>query len=166
MKKTIFECIVIVVAVVLIRSFIATPIIVNGSSMYPTLEDGEYMLLNKISYRFNEIKRGEIIVFEYDNERLIKRVIGLPGEKIAVIDGNLYINDQVYEEDYLEENTVDFTLEELGLDSTIPKGYYFVMGDNRDESKDSRLIGYITEDSIIGKTSFSLYPFSKFGNVE
>lgn len=166
MRKTILECIIIVAVVVIIRSFIVTPIIVNGSSMYPTLEHGEYMLLDKISYRFNEIKRGEIIVFEYDNERLIKRVIGLPGEKVEVKNGDLYINDKLHKEDYLNETTMDFNFADLGLDNIIPENYYFVMGDNRDESKDSRLIGFISKDVIIGKTSFALYPFSKLGSVK
>ena len=156
--KEIVEFIIVIIVVLLIKAFIVTPIRVNQSSMNNTLYDKDIMLLDKISYRFNKIKRFEIVVIKKDNEYLIKRVIGLPGEKIKYKSNKLYVNDTLVTENFLHKNTSDYELEE-----EIPNGYYFVLGDNRPDSVDSRLIGLIKKEEIIGKTNLVIFPFNHFG---
>jgi len=167
-KKVIKELlwyVLIIVVVLLFRTFLYSPIVVRETSMNPTLYDGEVMILNKIGYKTNGIKRFDIIVFNYDGERLIKRVIGMPGDYVEYKDNKLYINGEYVEEDYTREETEDFILEVLGY-SVIPEGKYLVMGDNRPVSKDSRIIGLIDESNILGYTNTVIYPFSDFGEVE
>ncbi len=163
-KENIREIIIyasIILFIILLRTFIITPVRVNGNSMNNTLHNGEILLLDKISYRFSDIKRFDIVVINYKNERLIKRVIGLPGESLKVSDGNLYINDKLTKEDYLDEITDDFI-----YDGVIKENCYFVMGDNRDDSLDSRYFGCFDKKDILGKTNFTLFPFSKFGKIQ
>lgn len=149
---------IIVVVVVLIRSFIATPVIVQGDSMVPTLEDKQLLLLNKLSYKFNDIKRYDIVVIKVDNNKeIIKRVIGLPGEIIEYRDNKLYINGKEEKSKYNYE-TEDFNMEEICNCEKIPENKYLVLGDNRTVSADSRIIGLIDKKDIIGKTTFSFWP--------
>ncbi len=165
MKKFIKELIpyvVIVVIVVLIRTFIVTPVQVDGESMYPTLLDNQLLLLKKYDHSY---ERFDIVVFKYNNSKLVKRVIGLPGETICYKDNTLYIDNKKIDNISLDSYTYDFDLKELGFD-TIPEGYYFVLGDNRTNSLDSRAIGLIPEDSILGVANFSLFPFKRFGIIK
>lgn len=165
MKKFIKELIpyvVIVIVVVLIRTFIVTPVQVDGESMYPTLLDNQLLLLKKYDHSY---ERFDIVVFKYNDSKLVKRVIGLPGETISYKDNTLYINNKKIDNISLDSYTYDFDLSELGFD-TIPEGYYFVLGDNRTNSLDSRAIGLISEDSILGVTNFSLFPFKRFGIIK
>ena len=157
--KEIIPYLIIVFIVILIRTFLFTPIRVNGSSMYPTLRDKEIMILNKIGKRVNGLKRYDIVVLK-DEDYLIKRVIGLPGETISCQDGIIYINGKKIKDDYGYGETNDFD------PTIIPKGQYFVLGDNRENSKDSRYIGNISKKSIKGKTSFILFPLKKIGKVK
>lgn len=157
--KEIIPYIIVVIVVVLIRTFLVTPIRVNGSSMYPTLKDKEIMILNKIGKTVNGIDRFDIIVLKED-DYLIKRVIALPGEKISCQNGNVYINGKKLKDKYGSGLTYDFEPIE------VPKDSYFVMGDNRENSKDSRYIGPINKNEIKGKTSFILFPFKNFGKVD
>lgn len=156
--KELLPYIMIVVVVVLIRAFIATPVRVDGASMNPTLEDGEILILKKYD---RSLKRFDIVVLDYNGEKLVKRVIGLPGEKIAYKNNQLYVNGKRVKETFEHEDTDDFELEEK-----IPDNYYFVMGDNRTNSTDSRMIGAIAKDQIQGTTNFSIFPFNKFGTVK
>lgn len=158
--KEFLPYVIIILAVILIKSFIVSPIRVNGVSMNPTLHNGDIMLLDEISYRFQNIKRFDIVVVHYEDEYLIKRVIGLPGEEIHYEDDNLYINDQYIEEDFTHKKTGSFS------NITLGDNEYFVMGDNRSNSTDSRIIGPIKENQIIGKTNLTIFPFSRFGNKE
>ncbi len=169
--KSIIPYLVIIVAVVFIRTFIATPVRVDGRSMNPTLQDGDILILNKLSKKFN---RFDIVVVEskqkyYKNgkiktktTKLVKRIIGLPGENIEYKDNILYIDGKKIK-DVTPEETDDFSLEELYGLKKIPKDYYFVMGDNRDGSSDSRdyRIGLIKKNNIAGKTIFRLWPINK-----
>ena len=150
---------VIIVVVILFRTFIATPVRVEGSSMVPTLKDGDILVLNKLSHNY---KRFDIVVVSTNKSKIVKRIIGLPGENIEYKDNKLYIDGKVIE-DKTVEATDDFTLKELYGMNRIPDGYYFVMGDNRDGSSDSRdyRIGLIKKDNILGKTIFRLFPFNK-----
>ena len=128
--KEILPYIVVIIAVILIRQFVITPIQVVGTSMKPNLIDGELMLLNKITYNFNDIKRFDIVVVDYKDEALVKRVIGLPGEKIKYQDGKLYINDELVKENFKTNGkTEDYNITQTGY-TTIPKDMYFIVGDN------------------------------------
>lgn len=159
--KEIFPYVVILVVVILIRSFIVTPIKVNGQSMYDTLEGNEVMLLNKLG----RIDRYDIVVTKLmENgkkvDTLIKRVYGLPGEKIKCEKGVLYVNDHKIDDPYANGVTSDFEEVRLASDE------YFVLGDNRAISLDSHIFGPVKRKDIEGVTSFVLWPFTKFGNVE
>jgi len=154
--KEMIPYVVILLIVVMIRSFIATPVIVSGESMDDTLNDGDILLLAKFDKSY---ERYDIVVFDYNNSKLVKRVIGLPGDHVKYDEGILYINGEKVEDDFANE-TYDFDLSYLGYD-VIPEGYYFVMGDNRMKSSDSRIIGLINEEDINGTAIFSIWPFTK-----
>lgn len=157
------------VIAVLIRYILFTPIVVDGDSMMPTLKDGDRMIVNKIGYTIGKPDRFDIVVFHApEGKDYIKRVIGLPGDTIEYKDDQLYINGKAYDEPYLDEYksqitegtlTQDFTLQEIDptLD-VIPEGYVFVMGDNRRYSKDSRHIGIVSQEELIGNTSIIFWP--------
>ena len=154
--KQVVPYVIILIVVVLIRSFIVTPVVVSGPSMDDTLHDGQILLLKKYDHKY---ERNEIIVFDYGKSKLVKRVIGLPGEHIKYVDGVLYVNDQEVFDEYAYK-TADFDLINLGYD-VIPEGYYFVLGDNRTRSSDSRMIGLIKQDKIGGSVTFRLWPLGK-----
>lgn len=159
----------------IIRFFFFAPIVVDGESMMPTLENGDRMIVNKIGYEIGEPDRFDIVVFHADEEKdFIKRVIGVPGDHVAYEDDQLYINGEPTEEPYLEELrentegnlTEDFTLEDITMGkSEIPEGYVFVLGDNRRASKDSRYIGLVPIDEIVGSTEIIFWPFEDVGFV-
>ena len=160
-KETI-PYIIIILVVVLIRSYIITPVRVNGLSMYKTLDNGEIMLLNKINYKFNDIKRFDIVVVKTNDDKIIKRVIGLPGETHKIENNKLYINGKQIKDNHPYETTDDFNITELGYDK-LPKDCYFVMGDNRNNSADSRMIGCVNKKQIKGQTKLVIFPFKNAG---
>ncbi|MFA5248138.1 MAG: signal peptidase I [Patescibacteria group bacterium] len=154
-----------------VRYLLVQPFYVKGASMEPNFHDNEYLIIDEISYRFNQPQRGEIIVFRYPRdpqEYFIKRVIGLPGEKVEVKDGQVFIYNQdnidgfALEEDYLPEglktygNFVSGPVE-LGTNE------YFVLGDNRNSSKDSRVFGSVDRSFITGRVALRGWPIKKFG---
>jgi len=159
--KELLPYIIIILVVVLIRTFIVTPVQVVGTSMVPTLNDKQILLLKKYD---KEYERFDIVVFEHEKSTLIKRVIGLPGEHVEYRDNKLYINGKKINENFIKEDTEDFTLSEINY-KKIPKGYYFVMGDNRNNSTDSRYIGLIKDNQIKGSTNLSIFPFKTFGKI-
>lgn len=156
--KEIIPYIVIVLVVVLIRTFIITPVRVDGDSMKNTLKNGDILLL----YKLGSINRFDIIVLdeEKDNEKIIKRVIGLPGETVAIKKGKIYINDKVIDDEYAYGETSDYDK------VTLEDDEYFILGDNRLISKDSRYFGPIKKSEIKGKIVFRLFPFTKIGTVQ
>ena len=160
-KKAVFKeiafYIIIIVVVVIIKLFIFSPIRVKGSSMNPTLHSQDIMILDEISYRFGKIKRFDIVVIKYDNEYLIKRVIGLPGEEVSYQNNQLYINGKKVKEPFKHKKTEDFT------SVKVAQNEYFVLGDNRTNSIDSRVLGSFKRKNIKGKTHLTIYPFSRFG---
>ena len=158
--KELIPYIIIVIIVVLIRSYIVTPVIVSGNSMVPTLEDKQLLLLNKINYRFNDIKRYDIVVIKMSKKEIIKRVIGLPGETVAYQNNALYIDGHEVENDY-NFDTDDFTLKDICNCDTIPANQYLVLGDNRKVSADSRIMGLIDKSDIEGNVDISLWPIKK-----
>lgn len=163
--KEVYPYFVIVLVVVLVRSFIITPAIVDGKSMYPTLNDNNIVILNKLDYKINGLKRFDIIVVDYNGEKLIKRVIGLPGEHIEYKNNMLFINGYLTNENFNHDNTSNFKLETIGY-LKIPGDKYFVVGDNRNHSTDSRMIGLIDKKDIKGKVSLRLFPINKFGKIK
>ena len=167
--------IVALVIALLVRQFLFAPVSVDGESMMPTLKDGDRIVLNK----FEKIDRFDIVVFPGpdDPSRLyIKRVIGLPGDEITIQDDILYINGKKVDEPYLDvfkaklkENqllTGDFTLMGKTGESKVPEGEYFVMGDNRSNSKDSRIFGFVHADKIDGTAEFRIWPLTDFGFIK
>lgn len=160
--KEIIPYIIILLIVLLVKKYLFTTILVNGDSMNDTLYENDVMILDKISYRNSSIKRFDIIVANVSKTKLIKRVIGLPGEHVKYENNELYINNKKIEDKYGKGITYDFDLEY----ESIPKGYYFVLGDNREDSLDSRSIGLIAEKDIIGHATFIIFPFNRFGTVE
>ena len=157
--------VLIIIVVVLIRSFIITPAVVSGDSMLPNLKNNNIVMLNKIDYKVNGLERFDIIVLDYHGEKLIKRVIGLPGEHIKYKDNILYINNEPVNEPFKHAKTKDITLEAVGY-ITIPGDQYFVVGDNREVSVDSRMIGLIDKKDILGKVSLRIFPINKFGKIK
>lgn len=160
--KEIYPYVIIVIVVILVRSFIVTPVRVKGDSMVPTLKNGEILLLQKWDHSF---KRFDIVVVDYDGTRLVKRVIGMPGDHIAYQNQILYVNDKKVKETFKHGKTDDFKLEELGYD-IIPDDYYLVIGDNRTNSTDSRVLGLISSKDMLGKTGFVIFPFDQFGKAK
>ena len=153
-----------------IYGFIAQPHEVKGNSMYSTLEHGDFLLTDKISYRFNGPERGDIVVFKSPvNTRLeyIKRIVALPGETVQVSEGKVFINDRLLQEDYLlfglETKPGNFLKE--GVPVTIPNDAYLVMGDNRPNSSDSREWGTVPADNLIGKVFVRYWPLNRVGKV-
>jgi signal peptidase I len=161
------ESIVIALAItVVLYLFFLTPHEVVGRSMYPNFKDGDYLLANKVVYRFNKPQRGEVIIFKYsDTEDFIKRIIGIPGDTIGIKDGKLYRNGELLDEsEYLDPAV--FTGSESYLHEgetiTVPEGEYFVSGDNRPHSTDSREFGPIALDRIKGRVWLRYFPFNTF----
>lgn len=157
--KELYPYIGIVIVVVLIRSFLFTPAIVNGSSMEPTLNDKELVIVNKIGIKTSGLKRFDIVTAKYESDTLIKRVIGLPNETVEYIDNELYINGEKVISDLDFQYTHDFKL-------VTKDDEYILLGDNRNISKDSRVIGAFNIKNIKGKVGFVLFPFTKFGSVK
>ncbi len=158
--KELVPYVIIILVVVLIRTFLVTPVKVNGTSMVNTLQDGDTMILNKIGIRVKNIERFNIVVISTENSYLIKRIIGLPGERISYKDGKLYINGKILDDPYNDNKTKDF--DEVVIDDNS----YFVMGDNREDSIDSRIIGTINKKDILGTTKLVIFPFKDFGIVD
>lgn len=158
------ETVVLAVVLFLIINTVSARIRVDGNSMEPNLHSGNFIIVNKLAYRFGDIHRGDVIVFPSPNgngEDLIKRVIGLPGDRIAVVDGQVYVNGQLLSEPYL-------TVSPSGgnYQSAIPRDALYVMGDNRNNSSDSRSWGVLSVENVLGKAVFVYWPFSDFGLLE
>ena len=160
-KKELLSYVIIIIAIIIIRVYIMTPALVNHSSMEPTLLNQELILLNKFSYLFFDVKRFDIIVVNVNSYGpLVKRVIGLPGETIEYKKNKLYINGTLLEEPCLQTITNDYVAD------PIPLNHYFLLGDNRNNSIDSRSFGVVAKDDIIGKVNFILYPLSRLAKVK
>lgn len=165
--KTLLTYIGIILVVILIRIFFIDPVRVDGKSMDTTLKNGEILLLNKIVYKKGDIKRFDIVVIDEGDKSIIKRVIGLPGETIEYKDNKLYIDSKEVNDPYPSSKTDDFSIEDIGH-TKIPGDTYFVMGDNRINSLDSRYpsVGVIKKEQIVGRARFRIWPFKNFGRVK
>lgn len=171
--KELIGYIILFLVIAFIFAFVVAFHPISGNSMSPTLEEGEVVLVSKLSYKLKNVERNDIIVLKKDKKYYIKRVIGLPGEKIDYLDGILYIDDKGYIEDFLDENihTSNFMFKDicpLCLDYKIPNDMYLVLGDNREESMDSRsnTFGLVSKSEISGKVFFKVWPINLFGKVK
>ena len=158
------ETLVIALVMVLAINTLSARIRVDGYSMEPSLHNNNYVIVSKVSYApFGEIERGDVIVFRFPrdpDQDYIKRVIGLPGDQVEILSGKVYVNDVLLDEPYIMETT-------RREDSTVvPAGHVYVMGDNRNDSSDSRIWGGVEIENIVGKAVFTYWPFSDFGLVE
>ncbi|MDO8264925.1 MAG: signal peptidase I [Candidatus Parcubacteria bacterium] len=162
--------IIAMLIVVPIRYFIFQPFLVKGQSMEPSFENGDYLIVDEISYRFTAPKRGDVIVFKYPNnpsQRYIKRIIGLPGETIEIKDGRASIIDDKGNVKILDEAYLPLGLETPGIiKTTMGPNELFVMGDNRAASSDSRRWGKLDEKFIIGKVAIRAWPFAALAMIE
>ena len=158
-----FKYIIVVIVVFLLFIFVVGLQQVVGPSMSPTLKEGNIIIVNKLVYRFKNIQRNDIVVLSQDEKYMIKRVIGLPGDNIEYKDSYLYVNGIKYKEKFLSNDVVtkDFSLKDLGYDK-IPDNMYLVLGDNRENSLDSRSYGLVSKKNIIGKTFIRIWPIDNF----
>ncbi|WP_066070223.1 signal peptidase I [Neobacillus soli] len=154
-----------------IRTFLFSPYIVDGASMEPTLHNQEKIFVNKV-HPTDNFNRGDIVIIKGPNENYVKRIIGMPGDKIKMKDDQLFINGVLFKETYLSQNLKlakqqgSKLTEDFGP-IVVPVNHYFVMGDNRLYSKDSRNgLGFIKEARVVGTSEFVLYPFSNVRNIK
>lgn len=171
--NSIYLLIVFIITLLLVK-YVGQRTVVVGSSMQDTLQDGDNLIIDKISYRFNDPKRFDIIVFpakfqiptsEKSKEYYIKRIVGLPGEMVKIdYDGNIYINGEKLNESYGREVMLDpgFVWDTY----TLGEDEYFVLGDNRNHSSDSRYFGAVKRDEIIGRAWIRVYPFNNMGAID
>jgi signal peptidase I len=159
-----FSVLIAVVSIV----FIYQPVKVEGTSMEPSLQNEERIFINKFTYKFGlgSIARGDTVVFlappPNTDKSYIKRVIGLPGDRVRIDNGQVYVNDQALVENYIKDDYPDhFTMSE----DTVPEGKYFVLGDHRTSSSDSRSWGYVPRENIYGKAVFVYWPLDKMGRL-
>lgn len=162
-RDTVKFVLIILLIVIPVRVFVAQPFIVNGASMDPTFDHGEYLIVDQITYRFKEPQRGDVIVFRYPNDQkqfFIKRVVGLPGEEIEITNSSVVIYNKKHPEGKtLEESYVEnIATHQRPQKTELEEREYFVLGDNRQESSDSRAWGILKRDLIVGRPLVRLLP--------
>ena len=146
--------------------FLYQPVKVEGTSMQPSLEDREQILINKFVYRIEPISRGDIVVFRYPRDpqkSFIKRVVGMAGDRVRIIEGRVYVNDKMLEEDYVPaafEDRLSYS------EVVVPPGAFYVLGDHRNLSRDSRDFGPVDSSYIYGKAVFGYWPVEKLGRLK
>ena len=146
--------------------FVIQPVKVEGTSMQPQLVDQERIFVNRFIYRFQSIHRGDVVVFWFPRDRsksFIKRIMGIPGDKVEIRQGTVYVNSVKVKEPYLNPAFKGY---KSFAPVIVPPGQYFVLGDHRNSSNDSRTWGFVARDLIYGKAIFSYWPFSRFGLVD
>lgn len=158
--KDSLKYLIVIATVFFIALFVISFEQVVGPSMKGTLDAGDVTIVNKLVYKLRTIKRNEIVSINQKDKIMVKRVIGLPGEHIEYKENKLYVNGSLVLENNISVETKNFKLEDIGYE-TIPKDMYFVLGDNRTNSSDSREFGLVKKDEIIGKIVMRVYPFSK-----
>lgn len=169
--KSFFEVFKVVVAVfisaAIIRYFLLQPFVVEGSSMEPNFHNGEYLFVEKLSYRFKTPQRGDVVVLQYPRNisvNYIKRIIALPGEEVLIEGGKVFINGKLLSENYLEQGEQTFSLinKTESYKISVPANKYFVMGDNRDASSDSRDGWLLDRAQIVGRSALVVLPAKDF----
>lgn len=162
--------VIILALMVMVYLFIMSPQEISGRSMEPSFFNGEYILTNKVEYKFREPARGDVVIFKSPKNKeidYIKRIIGLPGETVRLEDGKFYINGTLLEEPYLPADLFVSGGAYLpeGEERIVPAGSYFVVGDNRPHSLDGREFGPIAKEEFIGKALLRYYPFDRVGVI-
>lgn len=160
---------------VLFYLFVAQPNEVKGNSMHPNFKNGEYLLTEKISYQFGDPQRGDVVIFKApasepcaeEECEYIKRVIGVPGDRVMLMEGDVYVNGEMLAQDFLPEMLYSSPGEymEEGVEKVVPKGQYLCFGDNRPNSRDGREFGPIDRDLIIGKAFLKYWPINSVGLI-
>ena len=162
--KDFMKYVILVIFILFLIMYVVTLTQVIGPSMEPNFNQGDILMLDKVTYRFSSVKRGDVISFSYSGTKyLIKRVIGLPGESVEIKDNKVYINGMILEEYYLTNSECpDFSITSLG-EEKVPIDSYFVMGDNRSDSLDSRDInvGFVKKEDIEGKIRMRIWPLNR-----
>lgn len=167
--RDLVEVVVLALGLYILATTTVQTVRVAGSSMYPSLHDGDLLIASKIDYRLHPIERGDIVILKdpFDPSRdFIKRVVGLPGDRIQIHDHHVLVNGRSLSEPYLQApwvETGDWPGPNPGDVRTVPSGSYFVMGDNRDHSSDSRLFNSVRQDAIDGKAVVRFWPFQRVG---
>jgi len=166
LKELLHFALIIVFIVLPIRLFVAQPFVVVGSSMEPTFISNDYLIVDELTYHFQNPKRGDVIIFKYhggaeDQKYFIKRIIGLPGETVDIRNGKVTITNAANPDGFILDETYVKDLPTNVMSVTLEEGKYFVMGDNRGVSFDSRTWGALSEDDIVGKAFLRLLPLSK-----
>jgi signal peptidase I len=163
MRVWLFELAVALAMAMFIVVFLFQPVNVEGTSMAPTLSNQEHLFINKFIYHFEPIERGDVVVFWYPLDpakSFIKRVVGLPGDTVAIRRGHVYVNGREISEPYVPKRYLG---DESYPPVVVPKGDYYVMGDHRDDSYDSRSFGPVPRKYIYGKAVFAYWPLQRFG---
>jgi signal peptidase I len=165
LTRTLVEIVVIVAAAfaiaLLVQAFIVKPFTIHQVSMRPTLEEGDRILINRLAYRFGEPSRGDIVVLRSPinaQEDLVKRIVAVAGDRVAVSDGRLYVNGVAQDEPYLLEQDIRGDMPE----TAVPAGHVFVMGDNRNNSGDSRMFGPVSTESLVGSAFLVFWPIGRW----
>ena len=160
--RDVLETLVLAILLFLAINAVSARIRVDGSSMVPTLRDGQFVMVNRLAYKLGEPSHGDVVVFHYPRDpeqEYIKRIIGLPGDTIEMMGGHVYVNDQLIDEPYIAadaRNTGEWN---------VPGDHVFVLGDNRNNSQDSRNFGYVSMESLIGKAIFVYWPPTDWGLI-
>ncbi len=161
-----FSVLIAVVRIV----FIYQPVKVEGTSMMPALRDQERIFINKFTYRLGSIQRGDTVVFRFPEDpskSYIKRVIATPGDRVRIEAGQVYVNDEALKEPYVSDHdNISWPSPGPADDQTVPAGKYFVLGDNRMFSSDSRTWGFVPRENIYGKAVFAYWPLGQMGRLK
>lgn len=166
LKEILTFIVLAVIIVVPVRLFIAQPFVVEGESMHPTFQSGDYLIVDQLTYRFNDPKRGDVVVFKYPNDHrvfYIKRVIGLPGETVHIEKGKTSVTKIDGTKITLDESYVVAEDATYTLDRTLGEDEFFVMGDNRPRSSDSRIWGALPREDLMGRAFMRLLPPDAIG---
>lgn len=165
LRETVESILIAAILAVIIRFFIIEPFYIPSGSMEPTLQVNDRIVVSKVSYYFEDPERGDVVVFKYPKDtsrNFVKRLIGKPGETIELKGGNLYINGEFVPEGYLP---VDLVYSDYGP-VVVPPDNYFMLGDNRNNSEDSRFWGFMNKDLIIGKAIIIYWPIDRIGLIK
>ena len=168
-REWVVSIVTALLAVLIIRSFFFTIIRVDGTSMTDTLQNNDRLFVTVLDMKLHGPDRFDVVITHYDDtlKEYVKRVIGLPGDTLEVKSGVLYVNGEAYEEPFLSpDRIVNYSLPQYDFGPIeVPEGSYFVMGDNRDNSRDSRRVGFLSEDKIVGKVRYIIWPLNRIGSV-